>query len=323
MFFPIKRLPLELALEIIRLAATPEIQINNTQSPVRRYENAKAFCLVSHGFREVTMPHLLHTVVFVDTESVYRFMRSLEAQTELHARRARLALDYRPLVQHIWCTRYLLGVSGSVEFLQLTPGTRSIMHDIVNNACTAGYNFNAMYLLSEAISSVRDHVDPKNQKTSVQADGWRCKRLTLAGMGIRWNPITSSRQGLAFLAGLTHLTLWSPNIHQSGPPGAVPYWLARVPLEHMPNLVHLAFSLNHTEGSTKMDVLVYTCPVSNPYIPSKQGHIFRLWAASANPLEHGTVVQVDIQNVGSVTPIPDHCFELAFLRAAAVAQVRY
>ncbi|KAF5320801.1 hypothetical protein D9619_001961 [Psilocybe cf. subviscida] len=323
MFFPIKRLPLELALEIIRLAASTDIQANNTQSPVPRYQNARALCLVSHGFREVAMAHLLHTVIFADTESVHTFVRSIRMQMELHEQRSRLALDYLPLVYHVWCTRYLLTSSSA----HMAPTPHSILYDIVRNARTVGFTFGAIFFLSEVISGAKVspwvQVDSKSQLTNPQpAEDWKCKRLTLGGMGIRWNPITSSRQGLAFLAGLTHLRLWSPNIHHSGPAGAVPLWLASVPLENMPNLTHLAFSLNHTEGSTKMDVLVYTCSGPSSHTPSKSGHIFRRWATSADPLEHGTVVQVDIQNVGSVSPIPEHCFELAFLRAAAATNVR-
>ena len=274
MYFPLSHLPLELALEIIRLAALPSIQSRNG-SPHAIYAPARALALVSHSVRQVAMPHLLHTVVFSTQDALDLFVRALALQRTLAATRSRLRFDYAAHVRRIWATRCWAPLVQQPASAYTTYG---VLYPLLARARCVGLHADALHLLHDAVGGGRASTLP----------AWACRHAVLAGHELRWNSLFGTAPGAHFLAQLTHLTLWSNGV--AGPAGGrVPGWVQRVPLEGMPALTHLAFSLV-SYNPTKTSLLVYLLPAAL-HGSQAGGSTFRKWIASDNPLEYGFIIE--------------------------------
>ena len=298
MAFPLSDLPLELALEILRLAASP--QVHQCQSRHQTYETARALALVSHNIRQVVMPHLLHTVILNTQESVNLFNQSLRQQKRLIHLHSRLSLNYPSLVCRIWSSRFLDPI---VQQPENHFQNYSLLCEVFSRAETVGFNSQSLHLLYETLGGAYGHSPSQ----------WKCKRLTFAGHYPRWNPLTSTTNGLAFLRQLSHLTICVPSHDTLGPPSdtQIPNWIQRIPFEFMPNLTHFAFSLVTAPGAPTMPILAYTLPSALRH--QEKSIIFKVWAASLDPLTHGKLfnLNVDIPVSGVV---PDLGYEMAYLR---------
>ncbi len=294
MSFPFSHLPIELGLEIFRVAASP-VQQADQSSPYQVYATARALASVSHSVRQVVMPHLLHTVMLNSHESLSKFIRTLQQQKWLASIGSRLKLDYSNLVRRFWCSRCWEPMLQENSI----PNQYDLLGEVFRNAETLGFTFSSHHLLYGILGG----------PYGPNARNWNCKHLTMAGINPRWNPITSSPQGQAFLRQLTHLTLWLPTENALKPSEAhqlprdsslrVPSWIQRVPFEFMPNLTQFAFPLVGTPRMATPPIVVYIIP---PYLRQQQSSIiFRTWAMSADPIAYGKIVHVNIE----VTQSPD------------------
>ncbi|KAF8967945.1 hypothetical protein BDZ97DRAFT_1916514 [Flammula alnicola] len=301
MHFPLSQLPLELALEILRLAASPSVHPNQSQLHV--YQTACSLARVSHNVRQAVMPHLLHTVILSSQDAINLFIRTLEQQQYLASINSRLKLDYSRHVRRIWGTRcWQPLVQQPTNYYQ----NYRLLYNLFGKAEAIGFDFNSLHLLYEVLGDA--HSD--------SLDEWNCNRVTFAGEGSRWNPITSTAAGLSFLKRLTHLTMWSPTNDTIGAASAsdvVPNWVQRVPFELMPNLTHFAFSLITSPGSTMSPVLVYSLPTTASDAPQEGATIFRKWALSDNPLDYGTMYRLDVEYPQFSNSVPEISWEKAFL----------
>jgi hypothetical protein len=301
--FPLCLLPIELTLEILRLAASPAQQTEADVLSV--YTTARALALVCSNFRQVVMPHFLHTVVLNGRDSINKFIRTLHLQKQLANHGSRLCLNYARLVHRVWTSKCW----------QLMPQTTvltsvhayAILSEILGNAETLGFTFLSYYLLYDTLSGVCDPMERQ----------WNCRRLTFAGNNPRWNPLISTANGQAFLQRLTHLTIWLPADDAIGPSCLshidldlrVPNWVQRIPFEYMTNLTHFAFSLIGTPLMTTSPVVVY---VLTPSLRLQHNAtIFRTWATSSDPLSNGKIVNIDIR---ATKEVEDDKWGMAFLK---------
>ncbi|KAF8806524.1 hypothetical protein BYT27DRAFT_6629075 [Phlegmacium glaucopus] len=294
MYFPLSRLPLELALEIIRLAAFPKPYHHHQQI----YKTACSLTLVSHAIRRVVMPHLLHTVVLSTQAHVCLFIRTVQQQKQFADIGSSLSLNYPHLIHRLWSTQ-----CWEPLVHQSTHRTDyNILYPIYAGAESIGFHFNSLHLLYEVLGGPYSSSLPR----------WGCQRVTFAGTSPRWNPISSTMAGLSFLRQLTHLTLWIPNDDTDGSPSSpsprlIPDWVDKVPLELMPNLIHFAFPLVYAPGSLVATMLTYTLPTAAS--PDQNASLFRSWTTSAEPLSHGVVTNVSMAGISA-----PHAWEMAYFR---------
>ncbi|KAH9485477.1 hypothetical protein JR316_0002385 [Psilocybe cubensis] len=300
MVFPFARLPLELALEVLYLAASTGWSAND-RSQSRIYHTATSLCLVSSNFRQIAMRHLLHTVILNSHKNVVLFLRSLRQQNSYASKRSRLSIDYPRLIRHLWISECLPPLMDSPEddFIDY----RSFYH-IISKVDTLGFNFDALHLLYEALGD--------EHKAYLRR--WDCRRVTLGINPPRWNGLVSTSSGAAFLREITHLTLWYPTYDGVSrfPCGQVPQWIASVPFKHMPNLTHFAFTLVSTSTSPSTSVLVYKLPTSSSSL-KKGATQFLEWASSSDPFAFGFVFHLDI-NEPTTGSIPKEDWELAYYK---------
>lgn len=305
MAFPLSLLPFELVLEIIGFATCPDAE--STISRRHIYQTAKSLALVSHGFRQVAMTQLLHTVIFNKQETINLFLRTLQQQKHFAATDSLLRLDYTKLVHRIWSTEcYEPFVQQPTSYFQ----DYALLHDLLSRADSLGFHFGSLHLLYEGLGGA----------FSDRLKNWRCSRVTFAGDVVRWNSITSTRVGVSFLQRITHLTIWVPNDDITTPPscpGAIPNWVRRVPFELMPNLTHFAFTLVSSPGSQTIPLLVYA--LAKPSHHYQEGStLFRTWATSPDPFSYGYIHALDVAHPSTSPSIPNAQWELAFFRGPGI-----
>jgi hypothetical protein len=302
MSFPYRRLPVELAFEIFRLTVSPA-----QQSVSDLYATPRALALVCFNTRQLVMPFLLHTVVLNSDDSLNRFVRTLQLQKELASRDSRLSLNYPLLVRRVWISRGWETIRQST-MLTHDVWAYTLLAEVLCNASSLGLTFLSYHLLYESLIGV-----------PVERDAWKCRRLTFAGHNLRWNPLTSTASGQAYLRRLTHLTIWLPADDAIGPPHVshldlgprVPNWVRKIPFEYMTDLTHFAFSLVGTPRMTTTTpaIVMYTLPPS--LRNQHNATIFRTWATSADPLAYGKVINIDVDIIDS-REVDDENWAMAF-----------
>lgn len=305
MSFPFSQLPIELGLDIFQIAASPARQ-SDQSSPHQVYATARALAAVSHHVRQVTMPHLLYTVILNSHKSLNKFIQTLQQQKELASMGSRLQLDYSSLVRHFWCSRCW---EPMLQESAISNYGYDLLGEVFHRTETLGFTFISHHLLYGILGG----------QYGPDARDWSCKRLTLAGKNPRWNPLISTTPGQAFLRQLTHLTMWLPTegtsrssqTHQLDLRLRVPNWIQRVPFEFMPSLTDFAFTLMSEPSMTTTSIVVYTIP---PHLRQQQSSIiFRTWAKSADPISYGRIVHMNV-GVTHSPDVDDANWGIAFLR---------
>lgn len=294
MQFLLSRLPFELALEILRLAACPE----DHQQQI--YKTASSLALVSHAIRRIVMPHLLHTIILSTQAHVKLFIRTVKQQQYFSYIDSSLSLDYSHYIRRLWSTQCW----EPLVHYSTDRTNYSILYSIFASTESMGFNFNSLHLLYEVLGGLYSDSLPD----------WQCQRVTFAGTSPMWNPIISTTAGLSFLRQLTHLTVWIPSdddddLASHPNPHLIPNWVQSVPLELMPNLIYFAFSLVYNPGSSVATILIYTLPTVAAQ--DQNTSTFRSWAISADPLSYGVIANVSMTGIsGSST----QAWEMAYLR---------
>jgi len=307
MFFPFNNLSTELALEIIRIAASPDfVETPNSSRPY--YTTALSLTSVSYAVRRATMPRLLHTVVLSSAPHLLAFIRSILLQRQHQKNHSRLALDYKKLVRRFWSTECWEPV---VDEAPDDPLNYSLLYEIIRGVESLGLNFRSLHLLYNGLASA-------NAKPS---EDWSCQRVTFAGSFWRWRPLMSTSEGLTFLGRISHLVIWIPN-HDSYPlfddQSPVPNWIEHVPFAMMPNLTYVAFPLlsnrirHEARGSfhTPTEMVVYTAPCTSKPDPT----IFKRWALGPDPLVHGIVIPFRVLPIFSSDKPVDLNWEVAYVQ---------
>ncbi|TFK44873.1 hypothetical protein BDQ12DRAFT_673732 [Crucibulum laeve] len=284
-YFPLTELTTELALEIIRLAATPAPD-ENLHRRRGYYSTALSLCSVSSTIRRATMPYLLHTIILSSSSDVLSFIDSLRLQKQHMFHGSRLAVQYSHFVRRFWSTECWepLVDSHAHDMLDYTT-----LYDVIRGVESLGLNFLSLHLLYNGLSA----------PLSNPREDWFCRRVTLAGLFWRWKPLTSTSEGLAFLRQITHLNLWIPD-HQIDPlspnRSPIPRWVEQVPFALMPNLIHFScplltnqkLQLGHNPYYTPTEVIVYAVDLSCTL--DHDPTVFLQWASAPDPLAYGVVL---------------------------------
>lgn len=258
--FPLYSLPVDLALEIVRIACSPSF--HDTYLSI-----AAALSRVSFPLYKAAMPHLLQAVTLTKAKQVPAFMRSVQLQNQHRERNSRLGLDYPSLLKAFWvteCWEPLVDSAFDCAF-DYQP-----LYDVMANAEELALNTNTLHLLYNGLSSTTS--------CSRADDGWKCRELIITGTGCRWNPLTSTREGQAFLSKLTHLTILVPletdqsisveeALKDPQRSEIIPDFLASLaPIQHMPELRQLSFRISKPPSSSRHGTIVtYSSEVDPDY----------------------------------------------------------
>lgn len=297
--FALSHLPLELALEILRLAASPSVHCTQRSSDAVVYTTACTLACVSHNVRHAIMPHLLHTVVFRTQQSLHLFLRTLEQQNHFAATNSGLRIDYSRYVRRIWSSECFEPLLNQPKH---SYRNYSLLSPLFINAYDIGLTKNSMHLLHEVLNG--------RFISSNHPSGWSCKRVTIAGDELRWNGMVATEAGHSFLRQLTHFTMWSDATNAQVPgvgvsANNIPTCVHKVPLEYMPNLIHFAFTLDVFDPhSSTVSVLVYIVPPAlHGY--GEGGKLVRKWLSGDIHLDSNAFVRhLHLRNSNNVTFAP-------------------
>lgn len=242
--FRLHDLTTELAVEIIRFAATPDFSDSSTNP----YSNALALCLVSNNARHEAIQSLLHTVVLSNSLHVQAFIRAILIQRQYKAKQSRLEVDYTVHIKRMWC-----GTCWEALVDEPTDSPAwldyGVLWEVMRNVESLGIHSRSYHLLYNGLATERmDAMDVDSGTGSANhAAAWRCQKITLAGDPWRWKPLTSTAEGTAFLSQITHLMLWFPDNHRPPVersrlgPEELPVWMHDVPFEMMQSLTDFGF----------------------------------------------------------------------------------
>lgn len=286
--FPILSLPIELFLEIIAYAASPEFNDGDVDVVRPSYSAAIALARVSHLMYQHTMPHLLHTVILNSERDLALFARAVQYQ---HQRQGRLRLDYPSLVRRFWCSESYEAIIDRNNYIDY-----SSLYQVISRAESIGMPFYGMHLLYNGLAS--DGANPDKD--------WKCCRIAFEGRFIRWKPITSSYEGATFLKKITHLCMWVP-YHDLSSISLQEYpvaeWVKDIPFRMMTNLRQFSFPLlvdrRRHEGPRRIGyptMVVYCAPYGKVFDPVT----LKDWATSPKFQTYGR--QVKLQKVPQLAP---------------------
>ncbi|KIK92995.1 hypothetical protein PAXRUDRAFT_12904 [Paxillus rubicundulus Ve08.2h10] len=216
--FPFSRLFVDLALQIMYFAATPDFQstLNNP------YACGLALCSVSKAVRCAALPRMLHTVLLTRTSSITKFVAALRIQKGFTVTNQLLFVDYTIHIRRIWIGHFpdpppsapiapsFFGASppeSSIDFSLLAP--------VILGAPSLGLDFLSVSLLHDCLDWAWRHHTPAPGEDDMDAGTssarltlpWRTSTLALTGCFSRWLPFTSTSEGSAFLASLPSLIL--------------------------------------------------------------------------------------------------------------------
>ncbi|KAF9235269.1 hypothetical protein BU15DRAFT_17332, partial [Melanogaster broomeanus] len=217
--FPFSHLSIELALNIIELAAIPDFY---STSPANPYACALALSRVSKAVRRATLPVMLHTVLLPRRRRVVKFVAALRIQSGFALANRPLFVDYATSIHRIMigpcpdpppsapmASRFFRASSReSIDFSLLAP--------VLLSAPSLALDFQSALLLCDCLNWAWQHHGPGSGEDGVGmgASLQRSRsplahrpRFTLLGSAARWRPFTSTPEGSAFLASLSHLLI--------------------------------------------------------------------------------------------------------------------
>lgn len=311
--FPFQRLSTELAVEIIRFAGAPDFY-GSSSNP---YSNLLTLCLVSHAVRQAAITELLDTVLLSEAHNVYAFIRAILMQRHHSQNGSRLAMDYSMHVRRMWCGTCWEALvdepRDSASWLDYTA-----LWEVMRNVESLGIHYQSLHLLYNGLSTEVNamEVDDVDGKSISSTTRWKCRKITFAGDYWRWKPLTSTKEGSAFLASISHLVLWmadhSPE-QQSGSTinsDVTPRWMENVPFETMKSLTDVGFVVSNSRKRVPScsimiptQMLVYhlekrgDTSAASTSLPSKLNPMFfRRWAVdNMDPVSHGVVLPLYIE----------------------------
>jgi hypothetical protein len=274
-------------------------------------------CLVSHEVRKAALPQLLKTVLLSEDRHVYAFTHAILMQRIHRQNQSRLAVDYSKYVKRMWCGPCREALVDEprdspswLDYGALCEVMRNVEHLGINQSLHLLYNS----LASDVDAMGVDEVDGKGISLPIP---WKCRKVTFSGDFWRWKPLTSTGEGTAFLANITHLVLWMKDHHHCHHHGELsvstaksevtPRFMESVPFEMMKSLTDVGFALTRPTKPVDFpfvvvpsEMLVYHLPESGTTsTESTSFHdqkLFRQWAVDAiDPISHGLVLPLYIE----------------------------
>ncbi|KAK7045631.1 hypothetical protein VNI00_007464 [Paramarasmius palmivorus] len=234
----LSRLPHEVKLIIVDYAARPDFE-RHLHHPRSSYADAVALSAACHWMRRVAMRQLLHTVIVESDLQLSLFVRSFHQRFDDHP--SRLELDYRRLVRRLFATNIW---ERTVDQVAVDSSDLEATNDVLRGLEAVGVSLEASHLLYNVDCLA---LPP------LQVDGESYRKVVLTGgPSFRWNPFTTTTDGLAILSRLTHLGMWDlpTGAPQSAPSSTV---FKDIPFSLMSNLVCFAFPIWHQVGPAEED----------------------------------------------------------------------
>lgn len=260
MSFPFSRLSTELVLEIISFAASPEVDCLNSMYGRRgTYTSALALTKVSYDFRQAVMPHLLRTVVLSSSLDVHLFIQTLLRQCWFRRHFPNLVLEYKLHVRRLWCTESMNVLNDGHDFETMLGW--DLFRDLLFNVHSLGLGIHSFHLLLNDLTNLSSLSHPRMTSQSLVSE--YCSRITFCGPFFQWDLVTSTIQGIRFLAGITHLTLWITDCTISIPSHPrIPSWVDAIPFHLLDRLAYLEVLLIPELSEEELDQVGYYWRIS-------------------------------------------------------------
>lgn len=183
------------------------------------YSSALALCRVSKIVRRVVLPELLHTILLPDSRHVVKFVHALRMQKAYKEKGNDLHFEYIPRVRKMWIVSHGGNLTPAhsphpSRAYALTPSESpldiSLVAPILLAVPSLALSCTSLDLLVECLehawkSRAATHVDSEHSPHP-----WNTQTLTLSctpiTAGPRWERLTDTPQGSAFLASISHLS---------------------------------------------------------------------------------------------------------------------
>jgi hypothetical protein len=231
--FPLRDLPTELALLILKYAAQPTFDQTDKYETKSPYSSTLALCLVSKAVRRVALPELLHTVLLSKSQNLRMFIDALHMQQEYAEIQKQnefrlkcgeeqtqndLYFDYAPHVHKIW-----IGCSGAnivpnhllhphYELAVVRKLAISVLTPILLAAPSLALAWTSLGLFSECLEHAWKSRADTNANDEHSPHPWKIQTLTLSGETVassQWELLKDTPQGSAFLGSISRLTYGS------------------------------------------------------------------------------------------------------------------
>lgn len=262
MSLPFSRLSTELVLEIIPFAASPEVDcLNSIYGRRGTYTSALALTKVSYDFRQAAMPHLLRTIILSTSLDVHLFIQTLLRQCWFRQHFPSLALEYKLHVRRLWCTESMNFLYDGHDFETMLGW--DLFRDLLFNVQSLGLGIHSFHLLND-LTNLSSLSHPHTTSQSLVSES--CSRITFCGPFFHWDLVTSTIQGIRFLAGITHLTLWITDCTIAIPSHPrIPSWVGAIPFHLLDRLEHLEVLLIPELNEEELDQVGYHGEYLSPH----------------------------------------------------------
>ncbi|KAJ8587688.1 hypothetical protein M405DRAFT_882577 [Rhizopogon salebrosus TDB-379] len=298
--FPFVDLSTELVLLILTFAARPDFaQTDEDMMERNPYSYALALCGVSRTVRRAVLPELLHTVLLSEDKNVKSFVHALRMQKAHHRQGNHLYFVYAAHVRRVWVGEICAPPPAApiynsfphhapVRYTAEPDIDFSVLAPVVLGAESLALNFASLFLLCGCLEHAWSTHVVMNTHTKCSPPPWSVESLALSGEVTRWLPLTSTAEGSAFLASISHLiflspTQYSPIVFSTPDPCLIslrsrgfkfPQWITSVPLDSFKSIQTVSLPFPHVvnpadgrllDGSDMhVEVLTMSGPSGNP-----------------------------------------------------------
>lgn len=264
--FPFVNLSTELVLLILAFAARPDFaQTDEEKNP---YSSALALCRLSRITRRAVLPQLLRTVLLSEDNNVISFVHALRMQKVYRQQGNHLYFPYAAHVHRIWIGKISAPPPTAPlhgNFPRSTHNTSepdidfSVLASVILGAQSLAVDFASLFLLCGCLEHAWSTHIAMNVDADCSPPPWNTKTLALSGEFTRWLPFTSTAEGSAFLASISHLIFLSPSrfrpwtVCKYDPcfddaqfrEYSLPEWMTSVPWVAFKNVRAVSLSLPH------------------------------------------------------------------------------
>ncbi|KAG2125650.1 uncharacterized protein EDB93DRAFT_1046082, partial [Suillus bovinus] len=255
--FRFTELPTELAFMVLKYAAQPTFDQAERYDRQNPYSSALNLCLVSKSVRRAVLPELLHTVSLREPRNVKAFVQALlmqEAYKEANNRDFKF--DYASHVHRMWIK------SPGDDLAPASERSRviSLLTPVIFAAPSLALGWTSVDLLVECLEHAWKSRPAILDGEEHPRPPWKTQTLTIT-LGIpisntKWNSLTSTPQGSAFLASIRRLSsatylyrdFTSPLPPTSSQDYSLPDWMKTAPLASFTNLQTVILPYPRTKG---------------------------------------------------------------------------
>ncbi|KAG1830294.1 hypothetical protein DFJ58DRAFT_711234 [Suillus subalutaceus] len=273
--FSFTDLPVELAFVIFEYAARPtfdQADLYDARSP---YSSALALCRVSKIVRRVVLPELLHTILLRDLRRAEKFVHALRMQKAYRKKGNDLHFEYAPRIHKMWIVSH--GGNLTPAHLPYTPRAYalkplespldiSLLAPILLAAPSLALSWTSLDLLVECLEHAWKFRAAAHVNNKHSPPPWNTQTLMLSCIpttGPRWERLTDTPQGSAFLSSISHLS--TPYVCDYGSHTTdlcrdyrLPLWMEITPWASFKNLQIVFLPYPRIKPSVDQSALTFT-----------------------------------------------------------------